>query len=277
MIAVRLSLVLVVLSLLAPQVTADDAGHELKADFEKKIFLIRGFYQDKFLHFLPDGTLKKAARTGSWTTSFIFINSLELTPNGIDISGVRVVQVTDLTSHTLHPLRTKVPVSIRIDEVPSDLAENRKSLQRMLIGPTEPLDDLVPEYWRSYLEQQREPSAAEPKGVVPSSRSTECSPVADIAHPCQVSGKIKAPEVIKAPDPTYDPLAEAAKYQGTSVLWVAIDPEGHPRDIRIQRALGFGLDDKAVEAVSRWKFKPATMDGKPVVVQINVEVNFRLY
>jgi TonB family protein len=47
--------------------------------------------------------------------------------------------------------------------------------------------------------------------------------------------------------------------------------------MRVQRGLGMGLDQKAVEAVKQWKFDPATKDGKPVAVQINVEVNFRLY
>jgi len=52
---------------------------------------------------------------------------------------------------------------------------------------------------------------------------------------------------------------------------------GHPRDIRVVRGLGSGLDAKAIEAVERWRFDPAKKDGKPVNVQISVEVSFRLY
>ena len=49
------------------------------------------------------------------------------------------------------------------------------------------------------------------------------------------------------------------------------------RDVKVARSLGMGLDQKAIEAVKKWKFEPALKDGKPVAVQINVEVNFRLY
>ncbi len=54
-------------------------------------------------------------------------------------------------------------------------------------------------------------------------------------------------------------------------------PDGQPRDIKVARAIEQGLDAKAVEAVRTWKFEPATKDGKPVAVLVNVEVQFRLY
>ena len=53
--------------------------------------------------------------------------------------------------------------------------------------------------------------------------------------------------------------------------------DGRPRDIRVARSLGMGLDEKAIEAVRTWRFEPARKDGNPVAVQINVEVSFRLY
>jgi TonB family protein len=56
------------------------------------------------------------------------------------------------------------------------------------------------------------------------------------------------------------------------VLWLIVGPDGTPRDIKVARALGMGLDQKAIEAVRNWKFEPALKDGKPVAVQINVEV-----
>ncbi|HWR14454.1 MAG TPA: energy transducer TonB [Terriglobales bacterium] len=93
----------------------------------------------------------------------------------------------------------------------------------------------------------------------------------------RVGGGVSAPRILYAPDPDYSEEARKAKYQGTVVLWVVIGPDGRPRDIRVQRSLGLGLDEKAMEAVRTWKFDPARKDGQPVAVQINVEVNFRLY
>jgi periplasmic protein TonB len=86
-----------------------------------------------------------------------------------------------------------------------------------------------------------------------------------------------APVVIYDPIPEYSPEARAAKYQGTVVLWAIIDADGHPRNLRVQRSLGMGLDEKAMEAVRTWRFRPATLDGHAVAVRVEVEVNFHLY
>jgi periplasmic protein TonB len=93
----------------------------------------------------------------------------------------------------------------------------------------------------------------------------------------KVGAGISAPEAITAPDPSYTEEARRAKTQGTCVLWLIVDATGHPRDIKVVRGLGYGLDAKAVEAVQQWRFQPAMKNGKPVDVQISVEVAFNLY
>ncbi len=93
----------------------------------------------------------------------------------------------------------------------------------------------------------------------------------------RVGGGVSAPRAIYAPDPSYSEEARKAKYQGTVVLWVVVGADGRTRDIRVQRSLGLGLDENAVEAIRRWRFEPARKDGMPVAVQVSVEVNFRLY
>lgn len=93
----------------------------------------------------------------------------------------------------------------------------------------------------------------------------------------RVGGGVSAPRVLYDPDPEYSEEARQAKYQGTVVLWVVIGPDGRAQQIRVSRALGMGLDEKAIEAVRKWRFQPSQKDGHPVAVQVNVEVNFRLY
>ena len=83
--------------------------------------------------------------------------------------------------------------------------------------------------------------------------------------------------IFDKPSPAYTEEARQAKTQGTCVLWLIVDSSGHPRDVRVVRGLGFGLDAKALEAVRQWKFQPSLKDGKPVDVQISVEVAFHLY
>jgi TonB family protein len=93
----------------------------------------------------------------------------------------------------------------------------------------------------------------------------------------KVGGAISAPRAVSTPDPEYTEEARIAKTQGTCVLWLIVDEKGHPRNIRVVRGLGFGLDAKAIEAVRQWRFQPALKDGAPVNVQISVEVGFHLY
>jgi periplasmic protein TonB len=92
-----------------------------------------------------------------------------------------------------------------------------------------------------------------------------------------VGGGVSAPKAVFAPEPEYSEEARKAKYQGTVVLWLIVGEDGRTHDARVQRQLGMGLDEKAIEAVKQWRFEPAMKDGHPVKVQVAVEVNFRLY
>ena len=93
----------------------------------------------------------------------------------------------------------------------------------------------------------------------------------------RVGGGVSAPRVLYSPDPQYSEEARKAKYQGTVVLWAVIGANGRPQQLKVARSLGLGLDQQAIEAVRTWKFEPALKDGRPVAVEINIEVNFRLY
>ncbi len=93
----------------------------------------------------------------------------------------------------------------------------------------------------------------------------------------RVGGGVSPPRPTFAPDPDYSDEARRAAFQGTCVLWIVVGTDGRTRDIRVMRMLGFGLDQEAIEAVKQWRFEPATQNGRPVAVQVNVEVSFRLY
>ena len=92
----------------------------------------------------------------------------------------------------------------------------------------------------------------------------------------KVGGGVSQPVVIYRVDPEYSEEARKAKYSGTVLLSVIIDTEGHARDVRVVKSLGMGLDEKAMEAVNKWKFKPGMKGGQPVNVRAQIEVNFRL-
>lgn len=92
----------------------------------------------------------------------------------------------------------------------------------------------------------------------------------------RIGGGVSPPSVIFKVEPEYSEEARKAKFQGTVVLFVIVDEHGNPKDLRVIRPLGLGLDQKAIEAVEKWKFSPGKKDGKPVPVQATIEVNFRL-
>lgn len=93
----------------------------------------------------------------------------------------------------------------------------------------------------------------------------------------RVGGGVSAPKEIYAPEPEYSEEARKVKQMGVVVLRLVVGSDGNPRDIQVVRALGLGLDEKAIEAVRKWRFEPARKDGKPVAVAVNIEVNFHLY
>ena len=94
----------------------------------------------------------------------------------------------------------------------------------------------------------------------------------------QIGGRVSAPVVIHSVEAEFSDEARRAKYQGVCLISLIVDAQGNPQNIRVARALGMGLDEKAIEAIRQYKFKPAMKDGKtPVPVMITIEVDFHLY
>ncbi len=93
----------------------------------------------------------------------------------------------------------------------------------------------------------------------------------------RVGNGVSPPRPIYDPEPDYSEEARKAKYQGVVVLAVVVGPDGKAHDPRVQRSLGMGLDEKAMEKIKEWKFEPAKKDGRAVAVLVSIEVSFHLY
>ncbi|MBI2816586.1 MAG: TonB family protein [Acidobacteria bacterium] len=92
----------------------------------------------------------------------------------------------------------------------------------------------------------------------------------------RVGGGVSAPQLVSKIDPEYSEQARKAKYQGVVVLNLVVKSDGSVRDVKVVQSLGLGLDEKAVEAVRQWRFRPGLRNGQPVDVLATVEVTFRL-
>jgi TonB family protein len=93
----------------------------------------------------------------------------------------------------------------------------------------------------------------------------------------RVGGGVSAPVPIFQPEAEFSDEARRAKYQGVCLISLIVDAQGNPQNEHVIRTLGMGLDEKALEAVRKYKFKPAMKGRTPVPVMITIEVNFRLY
>ncbi len=92
----------------------------------------------------------------------------------------------------------------------------------------------------------------------------------------RIGGGVSAPSVLEKIEPEYTEEARIAKLAGTVVVGGEVGADGFAHNLRILRGLGLGLDQKAIEAIQQWRFKPGTKEGQPVSVIVTVEVNFRL-
>ena len=92
----------------------------------------------------------------------------------------------------------------------------------------------------------------------------------------RIGGGVSSPRVLFRVEPEYSEEARKARYQGTVLLAIEVWEDGLAHNVRVLRSLGLGLDEKAIEAIQKWKFSPGRREGKPVRVSANVQISFRL-
>lgn len=101
-------------------------------------------------------------------------------------------------------------------------------------------------------------------------------PPAEPTGPLQVGGDVQAPVKLDSPPPQYTEIARKARIQGVVIVQAIINKEGTVENVKVLKGLPMGLDQAAIDAIKRWRFKPATLNGKPVTVYYNLTVNFTL-
>jgi len=92
-----------------------------------------------------------------------------------------------------------------------------------------------------------------------------------------VGGGVSAPVLISKVEPEFSEEARKAKFMGVVTVNLVVDTEGRAQNVHVIRGVGMGLDQKALEAVRQYRFKPAMENGHPVPVQVNVEVQFSIF
>lgn len=245
-------------------------------DLKGKIVLIRGFSSGPVLRYDSSGTILEAGSPESWTLAAVRLDAVSRHGDVLEMRGSRMA--LHFSGGGLETVERKLPqgrnkfkpdnVTIIVNLPRPDDAAAVELAQRIFLTDAKQLNDLVPECWRVVVARLNDLNPANVDKPSP-----KIAPEAVF----KVGGGVSAPQPVSIPNPPYVEAARIAQIQGTTVLWVILGHDGSVQDVRIARAIGFGLDDNAVATVKQWQFKPAIKDGQPVSVQISIEVNFRLH
>ncbi len=136
--------------------------------------------------------------------------------------------------------------------------------------------------------QSGQPEEATAPGKAGSREVRARRPNPDAAGKYHVGDGVSAPTLIFSAEPEFSEKARKAKLRGDCALSLTVDMDGLPKNVMVvrsiaesqpekKRAAAISLDEKAIEAVKQYRFKPAMLDGRPVPVEMHIDVNFQIY
>jgi TonB family protein len=295
---------------------ANELEQHLRDQYEDKTFVLRNFYRGDRLRYDSAGSLVTgSAVSGDWTTDgFVRVKSLDLHGQRLTIRAERVSLGSNGTTFQFgqyfdknkkkdkredeqdekeHRLR----IEVEFDAGGITSAKADAALSRIFLTTQDRFAELVPDYWKPCVQAASTgnggkqykacgfpPGFAAIPGVIYSSREIQKPGEAGAAEAnapeslvARLGKGVSPPRPISTKSPELSESARRAKYQGSVLLSIVVDKTGQVRNIRVLKPFGFGLDQKAVEAVSKWQFEPATKDGEHIDVEMAIETSFRLY
>ncbi|MGB8258954.1 MAG: TonB family protein [Terracidiphilus sp.] len=201
--------------------------------------------------------------------------------NDLDLMALRLVSLD-----RFHPgLRAGVPAAVAVSVIVTldvcavqKKAEDgtKKRILRLHAQPEQKLGAPEDVPSSAALVQGPPQTQESKKTASPASESNGEVPLPEEAKPFKAGTGVTAPRLVFSADAEYTDEARRAHINGTCLLSLIVDAYGMPQHIQVVRSLGHGLDENAVAALRRYRFKPALRNGTPVAVMLNVVVNFRL-
>ena len=291
---------------------AQDAEASLK-EFEGKTLILRHPLQSDSQRYDADGkVLKGGSKEGSWAVfSGVLIDHVTLTPEKLHIDGRRIFflfpkQKLVLFEFTRRkdfdfkgpPFSPHINVEIILDK-PVDSAEQAvATLGRVFALKTEDFIGSLPDFWREYLvdhhfsydaiqkkeaeyrwreevENKSKPVQAAQPGLTKATKNEGSNEL--VTYPIGPNSGVKAPKPKYTPEPAYSEIAQYEDYKGVVVVNVVVGTDGKIQRFRLIRPLGMGLDENAQSILQTWRFQPATRNGQPVAVEMNIEIAFNLF
>ena len=292
-----------------PTKTAPVTEDGLKARYIGKMVFLRGAYLGDEINFDANGNVKGSPASSSFTLSALDVKKINLSKNKVEIEADRYglhflggIPYEDDANKSYDKVKiSKKPIHITIDRelvvIPkikkeklrkdaspeeqaalAALEKNQAELQalapahsNMLMNKA--LDNVfaggldpkmlagLPDYWQEYFRSQNQH-----KPYMPADATVKT-----------LADGVTAPKVLNTIDPVSNQFAQEYGIAGVEMVRTVVDANGVPRQMAIGRPIGFGLDEKAVEAVKNSRFRPATLNGQAVPVVVDLVVTFRIY
>jgi TonB family protein len=239
---------------------ADSVKDALDQKYKKQVLAVRFPLTGRTQKLDSSGQPVKVPDKGQWVTyGGIYIEKINITKDTLRLEGPRVA-VTGQKKEG-RPVFVKLEKSLKFEF--------------HLDQPLQSVDDAQAMLGRVFY---LDPSEAE-EHIKPEIRRYESVAKGPIHKVDQdgVKDGVKAPKPTYTPEPEFSEEARRAKFQGVVYLSIIVDETGSVSRVRLDRPLGMGLDDNAMQRVKTWRFNPAKLEGQPVAVEMQIEVAFNLY
>jgi TonB family protein len=234
---------------------ADGLKDSLNQQYKKHVMVLRSPFTSGSQKFDSNGQSLNPSPKGPWLVyGGIFVEKLSLSSDRLRLQGRRVGFGTDKKkgNETLVALGKTVQVEIRLDKPLKSFNEVGVVLGRVFLEGGS-VEQAKPEFRRS-------------------DDTTSSEKVYEVKK-----DRVTVPRATYTPAPEFSDAARRAKFQGTVILRIVVDKAGKVARIRLEKGLGYGLDENAMEGLKAWRFEPGTRDGQTVPVEMNAEVSFNLY
>jgi TonB family protein len=242
-----------------------DANLERAQALIGRALFLRGFYANGELSFDAEGKVVGTPKTTDWTLAGMDVQKAERrAPSRIELEGVRVAIRYNQDQHIFerHPLKDEKLV-VQVEEAPQPKAF-AATLDRIFSTGIDPaLQRAMPDFWVHYFT---------PTQPWPKDELTGKPVYAAGATPPPPGWTPAAPE--KKVEPKATNYSERDRVKGSVQVRMVVDEQGAPRHVAVLLPLGYGLDERTVEAVKQWRFRPSLRDGKPVPAAVVVNQGF---
>lgn len=230
-----------------------------------RALFLRCFCAENNITFDAQGKPPSAIKTTDWTLSAFNLQKVERkTPGTLELEGLRVVikYIPDRHEFERHPQNDE-KIKISVPEA-ADAAHMDLTMAAVFaVGIDLPLQRSMPDYWRHYFD----PKTAWPQDDLTGQNVYIISNLVK-------GGPTIAPTVAHRSDPSYTNQAQHDRVRGPVQLRMIVDAKGEPRRVTVAQPLGYGLDEKAVEAMAKFRFTPATSNGAPVPALVLLQEDF---